>query len=131
MFLRFVGSEINEDSKTQKGIFNLAYELVESGLLNKSEDVYLKELLDWFGKNLPVPDKLNNSNFVTSLFLCWFKDSAIEMLDRVWDLKQILENHDILIFVIKSNDIGHIIFNDEFQALARPIKKEYNKIGRR
>ena len=132
MFLRFIGSEIDEDSGTEKGVFRLAYDLRDSGLLNKNEDVRLDELLDWFKTNLPVPKKFRSANNDSSLSLsiCWFKDSAREMLDMVWQLKHILENHDILVNVLKSEDIGHVIYNDDFQVLAKPNRKAYKKIRR-
>ena len=60
MYLRFIGTQIDEDSKTEKGIFSLAYELQNSALLNKGESGNLIELLDWFKDNLPIPDKFKN-----------------------------------------------------------------------
>jgi hypothetical protein len=133
MYLRFIGTEIHSGSGTEKGIFKLAYELEKSALLNKNEDVVLKELLAWFEDNLPKPKIFDNEfidDLYKSLFICWFKDSSTEMLSKIWDLKYLLENHDIMIEVIKSDNIGHIRYNDEFQAVARPDRKALSKIRR-
>jgi hypothetical protein len=133
MYLRFIGADIDSDSGTEKGIFTLAYELKESALLNKNEDVTLKELLTWFNDNLPKPKIFDNElqdDLYKSLFICWFKDSSIEMLSKIWELKYLLENHDLIIEVIKSENIGHIRYSDEFQAVARPDRKALSKIRR-
>jgi hypothetical protein len=83
MFVRFISKEINTSSNVEKGIFKLAYELTEEGLLSKDEVIYLTDLLAWFKENLPIPTNFGssiNGDDATSKGICWFRASSNTVL---------------------------------------------------
>ena len=56
--------------------------------------------------------------------LSWFKPEASEPIRRMWDLAEILKQHEIEIDVFKTNDPGIIIYEDGWQVVAKPRKGE-------
>lgn len=92
MFLRFEIEEKNKRLGTHIGIFTLAYELSRDQELEHYQRQKIQELLDYFEKELPVPNKF-------------------------WELKIILEDYGHLIKVTKSSFVGRIVYMDEYQVV--------------
>jgi hypothetical protein len=55
MFMRFVVTQIDEDSHQPQGVFAAAYDLLESDNLNSDVEKHLREVLFWFEENLHSP----------------------------------------------------------------------------
>jgi hypothetical protein len=53
--------------------------------------------------------------------ISWFKDTAHEHLARVRELVAILEHHGISVRMLKTNRVGYIVYEDEFQIVAEPF----------
>lgn len=127
MYLRFTTKVIDAGTGLEKGIFSILNDLYETNELHDYEQKTIKELVKWFNKNLPVPDKFSkkkNASHVAPRGVAWFKDNAFEMIEKMYELKIHLENHGIEVIVIKSKRIGYKIYEDEFQIIAEPFNKE-------
>ncbi|MBK9791883.1 MAG: hypothetical protein IPP60_01930 [Sphingobacteriales bacterium] len=131
MYLRFTTKNIDEETGLEKGIFSILNELYDSNELHDYEQKTIKEVVSWFNKNLPVPDKFSkkkNAAHVAPRGIAWFKDSATEMIEKMYELKNYLENHEVEVIVLKAKRIGYIIYEDEFQAIAEPFNKELKSL---
>lgn len=120
MFLRFVITQIDEDSHKPQGLFSAAYELLDSGDLTLHERNQLREILIWFNKNLPSPRRM-----VASRAIFWFKSSADECVKRMWELTHLLRYYGYLVDVEKYKVLGNIIYEDNFQVAAYPSKYDF------
>jgi hypothetical protein len=116
MYLRFTTLKMDEVSKRPQGIFIAAYGLLESGELSAAEWKRLREILDWYKANLPLPPK----TFEASRAIFWFRNSAAENIRRMWELVAILRAHDIPISVHKCRRLANISYYDELQVAAYP-----------
>ena len=124
MYLRFIGNEINPETGRHKGIFTLVSELRESNNLLPYEEELVKEFTHWFNTHLPVPDrftKKKNSYHRNVISTTWFKDSAREIMAKVWEVVHVLEAHSITVEVIRSEKPGYIVYEDEFQIVVEPF----------
>jgi hypothetical protein len=120
MYLRFVIIHIDEDSHQPQGVFIAAGDLLDSGDLNAEDHKDLREILDWFNSNLPVPRRPN----ITGRTTFWFKVSAQECIERMWALVHFLRRHDRLIEVHKCTHLYNIVYSDEFQVAAYPHRHD-------
>jgi len=66
MFLRFVTSDLDEESHQELGVFHAAGNLRDSGLLSEHDEETLQEIRDWFSDNLEKPARFMNAK-TTSL----------------------------------------------------------------
>ena len=114
MYLRFATIRIDGDSHKPQGVFKAAYVLLDSGELDRVEWKRLRELLDWFGENLPVPP----DEFDARRAVFWFKSTARENITRVWELVGILRMYGYHVTVYKCRRLGNVCFRDKFQIAA-------------
>ena len=120
MFIRFVCGEIDEDSHVAAGLFCAATEIWRFGYMPEYEHDALTELEGWFNVHLESPIKHLPRKFCYGQAICWFKSTAREHLARAWEMVAILERNDILIWTLKSDDIGRIYYEDEAQVFVAP-----------
>src|SRR5579864_1131836 len=97
MYLRFTTTLVDEDSHKPEGVFSAAYALLDSGDLDSDEWKLLREILNWFNENLPHPPK----KFSAGRAIFWFRSTAHESINRVWEMIHILRAHDRHIVVYK------------------------------
>ena len=119
MFLRFVITQIDEDSHKPQGLFVAAHELLDSGELPSAERHHLREVLIWFNKNLPSP----RYEFA-SRRIFWFKSSAHDCIKRMWELTHLLRYHGYLVEVEKCRELGNIVYEDNYQVAAYPSEND-------
>jgi len=124
MYLRFVVTQIDEDSHQPKGLFTTAYELLDSGDLSPEERTQLDDILIWFDKNLASPDVENSRNQVARRAIFWFKSEAEDSISRIWEMAHLLEYHGYLVEMQKCRKLGNIIYEDEYQVAAFPSKDD-------
>ena len=120
MFIRFVSGVMNEYSHVPAGLFNAAYELLWDGDLPEYEFVALEEVREWFNRYMASPFDYLNYNARYDRAICWFKSTAHEHLTRAWELVEILERNDILIWTIRSPRVGYVHYEDDVQVFAQP-----------
>jgi hypothetical protein len=131
VFIRFVGNEIDEDSRLSLGLFQAAYDLLEDGAITEYECAALNQLFKWFDENLKVPfDYRLRPRSKAERSFCWFRSTARAHLARAWEMVLILEARDIFITHVRCREVGHILYEDDVQVLAYPGVKLRKKLGR-
>ena len=120
MFLRFVTTRIDEDSRKPQGVFAAAYLLLDSGDLNPNEWQQVREILDRFEKYLPHPSKNFSAN--RAIFLFW--SNADESIKRIWELVHLLRLHGYHVEVYKCRRLANICYRDQFQVAAYPSEQD-------
>jgi len=116
MYLRFVSTVIDEDSKKPRGLFTEAYSLLDSGDLNADEWKQLRAELDWFNEHLPHPPE----KFKVGRAVFWFREDAVECISRIWDMVHLLRQHGHHITVQKCRHLRNRTYSDDFQVAAYP-----------
>jgi len=118
MYLRFVTTRIDKDSRKQQGVFAASYALLDSGELSRDEWKRLREIQIWFNANLTSPPK----SFNAGRAIFWFKSSAEENIRNIWELVHLLRQHGHFVEVHKCRRLGNILWQDKFQVAAFPSK---------
>lgn len=123
MYLRFAIGATDETSKVAAGVFAAAYGLRDSGKLSAHEYDCLKDLLEWFSKNLQTPTKFRRSRYPRGedKGIAWFKSSAKVHLAKIYEMIHILEANNLYVKTIKSTRPGYIVYEDEHQIVAEPF----------
>ena len=101
----------------------MAYELSRDQELEHYQRQKIQELLSYFEKKLPVPNKFSASKSKAAYRknnhgISWLKTDAVEMVSKFWELKIILEDYGHLIKVTKSDFVGRIVYKDSYQVVA-------------
>ena len=123
MFIRFATLNPDQDSRFKAGIFTAAYTLKYEGYLPRYEYELLVECLSWFDRFLKRPDRFSRSRRPNrkNRAICWFKSSAKEHIEKAREMIAILENHGVLILMLKTDRPGYVVYEDEFQIVAEPF----------
>lgn len=128
MYLRFVVSQLDEDSSRELGVFHAVGNLRDEGKLFDYEEEHHEEIRQWFNQNLEKPSRFTAAKppfyRKQNRAISWFKDSAHEHLSRIRDLVAILQNHGVLVRVLKTDRVGYVVYEDEFQIVAEPFSDE-------
>lgn len=74
----------------------------------------------WFNKHLRVPRDRRGGR-IDVCALCWFRPEAHEHIARARDLAWLLAEAGRPTAMIKTRHVGRIIYDDEFQVVARPV----------
>lgn len=120
MFIRFIRPRIDPDTKKNVGILVAAHTLRDDGDISVEQHRELRLHLEWFNKNLHIPpiyDDLKNRRA-----LSWFKASAEKPIQRMWQLKTILDQHGCHVDVLKTTNPGRVVYEDGWQVVAIPAR---------
>jgi hypothetical protein len=131
MYLRFTTRFINPYGEPETGIFMALKFLRDDYALTTEEHTnQLKELSDWFSKNLDKPTRFSKgtSKVNADISLSWFTDSAQEHIQKMQHLIKIAERYDLIIDRIASKNPGYIVFEDEYQISAVPFKTDRKRV---
>jgi hypothetical protein len=120
MYIRFVITQIDMDSHQSQGLFIAAQTLLASGDLSMEERKTLQEELVWFNQNLPSPDK----PYIRGRVIFWFRSSAKECIQRMWNVANILRVQGHLVEVQKCVRLYNVVYHDEWQVAAFPHKHD-------
>ena len=120
MFIRFFSGEIEQDSHVPAGLFCAASDLLSVDGLPEYECEAILDLRDWFNVHMRSPFDYLPHHVRYESAVCWFKSTAHEHLARAWELVEILERNDILIWTMKSQRVGYVHYEDSVQVFARP-----------
>ena len=124
MFVRFAIQQMNPDTGLDDGVFATAYLLHDSGELTKHEKQELSALLCWFGDHLDVPTRFNRTKSKgyyrrATKGVSWFKSTAKEQISNMRRLAEILREHGFNVTMIKTENPGYVIHEDENQVARR------------
>ena len=125
MFIRFVINNNDPDSGKRQGLFQAMSDLESAGKLLPYEQQLYDEIYDWFRHKLKKPRSLSKSSkpHAKNVAISWFKDSAKEHIDKMRSLVNILNSHDVVTDMIRSERPGYIVYEDEYQVAAEPFKE--------
>ena len=112
-YLRFAVGRINSNSRQQLGVFQAAYQLRDSCGHGSDVGRMLRPLFDWFNANLHAPD-------VTPRAIYWFKSDVTPCVSRIWEMIHILASHDTVVWMMRCEYPGRIVYRDDFQVAAVP-----------
>ena len=118
VFIRFVLSEVDEDSHRRTGVLVAAHRLRDSDELDEHERARLTRLLAWFNEHLRVPPPLSRPG--NHRALSWFKPNATKPVSRMWEVVHLLRAHGLLVDVLKTDDPGSVLYEDKWQVVAKP-----------
>jgi hypothetical protein len=128
MYLRFVVPEIHEASGRELGVFHAMRNLREQGKLSQHEEDEHDSIRDWFNANLERPTRFTASKpphyRKKSKAISWFKDTAHDHLGKVRSLVAILQNHGVSVQMLKTDRVGYVVYEDDFQIVAEPFAGE-------
>lgn len=77
----------------------------------------IADIFDFFNDNFPWPP-YSESKWSENV-ISWFKDSATDFINKMWDLKVILEQNDLNVRILKTEQPGIKLDEDEFQVVAQ------------
>jgi hypothetical protein len=101
MYLRFVVSEIDEDSNMELGVFHALGYLREEGKLSDFEEEQHELIRHWFNAHLEKPVRFTASKppfyRKKNKAISWFKDTAHEHLAQIRGLVAILKSHGVVV----------------------------------
>jgi hypothetical protein len=125
MYLRFVVSDIDKDSRRELGVFHAIRNLRDEEKLQAHEEETHDSIVQWFDEHLRRPTRFTASKppfyRKKNAAISWFKDTAHEHLARVRELVVILEHYGVSVRMPKANRVGYIVYEDEFQIVAQPF----------
>lgn len=121
-YIRFIVGRTDQDTHVEQGIFQAAALALEWGDIAGHDADELKTLQAWFGKNLNEPTSFGRDKL--RLGICWFKTDATEHIGRIWEMVRILERHGIWVQKITTDRPGYMIYEDEWQIVAEPFRKD-------
>lgn len=125
MYLRFQGPASILGTSSKLGIFQLAFELRDGNHLPDYAYRSLNHHLLWLAANLKSPTELERDESYRAI--SWFKDNAEEPLRHIWSMKAILEEFGYRIDIVKTRDPGVVIYEDDWQVVAKPRRKRPHK----
>ncbi len=126
MYLRFVHTAPVDGLDARQGFLAAAYVLSRSTGLDEWSHRELIGHLNWFENNLALPDRFNRSKSKGAWHretkgLSWFKPEAVDHIDRAFALVGLLTLNDIPIDTLRSNRIGYVVYEDDYQIVAEPF----------
>ena len=122
MFVRFVVGADGEHHRALTGIVTEARLLREAGRLSADEADQLEESYNWLNDHLPVPPFSTRSWPRDAV--AWFRDDAREAIARMWGLVALLEEHDCPVRLLRSQNRGRVLYQDDFQV----VVEEWNRL---
>ncbi len=128
-YLRFVVPDIHRDSGKELGVFHAVLRLRELGKLNVHEGELHDSTRLWFNEHLEKPTRFTASKpphyRKANKAISWFKDTATAHIAHIRDLVGILENHGIAVQMLKTDRVGYVVYENEFQIVAEPFGDSY------
>lgn len=118
MFKRFVVGHINKQSGVNQGILGVAYRISRERQAEGTSIVDLDTHLEWLMSSFPIPDVFDNPESVKGV--CWFKDTAVEIIAHVVAIIPYVEQSGFIVTELTSDLPGLVIYEDDFQIVAIP-----------
>jgi len=81
------------------------------------------EIYEWFREHLRRPRSFARSSkpHAKNVALSWFKDTAVEHIDKMHALVQILHAHGVIVDTLRTERAGYVVDEDEFQVVGEPF----------
>ncbi len=123
MFIRFVTVQLDADTDAPSGVFAAAYRLLRDETTPDYLRLEIRSTLDWFVKNLPIPDRFCRSRkpHREDNGICWFKTDAADSMTHVRYLVHLVSECDVVVRELTTDKPGYTIYEDESQLVAQPF----------
>lgn len=97
--------------------------LLEQKDISSADVEKLQQTFDWFNSNLPHPTRFSLSARPNrkAQALSWFKSTAIDHIAKMRDYTGVLNQHGLLIDVLKTARPGYVVYEDDYQVVAYPF----------
>ena len=107
-------------------MFQVAGGVRDNPLVAVADRDAIAGLLSWFSEHLKTPERFNRTRSKgyqrrRPRGIAWFRDSAVEHLARMHQLKTLLEANGCVVSVLTSARIGYVVYEDEHQVIAEPF----------
>jgi hypothetical protein len=115
-YIRFVVGTGRDDPYGLTGVITEARILRDQGELEPHECEWLDEVFEWFNASVPCPpfsQKQWSRDAVS-----WFKGVATGAIRTIWDLVALLREHKVPVRVLRTDQPGRILYEDDFQVVA-------------
>jgi hypothetical protein len=135
--LRYVGLEIDPDSRHEQGVFQIAAQVLRTDALAKEDRIRLISDLRWFSENLRTPRRFSHHRdgwrrsasgiwLRKPIALSWFKHDATVHLRRIARIIECLRRCDRTINTLQTRKPGYVTYEDQFQVVAVPFSAQEN-----
>lgn len=127
MFIRFATEFKNEYDEIETGVFQAAAYIRQRNIAVYDYDKkHITEIINWFNRYLNAPTRFSNAKRknAANVSLSWFKSTATLHLQKMYEMKEIIERYGIVVTVIKRKNAGYIVYEDEYQVSTIPHKKD-------
>ena len=121
-FIRFVSAEASEDSGALEGLFQAAYRMRETGAFPPHVVEELTKELGWFESHLSRPIVYRPRGVDKRRAICWFKETAVEHVQRAQRLAAILRRHGMEVRQLRTQTPGRLVHEDVQQVMAVPFR---------
>jgi hypothetical protein len=117
----------------RSGVFGLVNGLYKRGELTAEQAAFRRAGNDWYNANLGDPGRPAPEVYDKALHpqaLAWFRESAVEMIERAAGYLEILDSHGVAWEIVRSSDPGRILYADLHQVVAEPYPSHTNALSR-
>jgi hypothetical protein len=124
MFLRFIGTSIDERTGQPIGLMSVAYDLLHSAEVNIADESQLLSHLHWIEKEVPIPSRFarrRNAYHKETHGISWVRASATELVKHLYAIADIARRNDVPIEVVRSERPGYLVYEDVWQVVAEPF----------
>lgn len=130
MYLRFITEFENEWGERETGVFQALGHLIRSDDVFEYDRKRLKKIRAWFNAKLDRPSRFNKhaNKHKSNVAISWYKDTSKEHLKNMYNLIPIFENYGLQVDVIKKENPGYKVFEDEYQVVTIPHGKEKSEV---
>src|SRR5262245_32197019 len=109
-FVRLIVHQRVGGEPRRVGLFTAAYHLLEEDDLLPHDRETLVQLLAWFEAELTIPPR----GTIPARAIFWYADIG-PFSQRMWELAQLLENHDFSTELITTRFVGQVVYQDRHQ----------------
>ena len=120
-YLRFVIHETSPSSGLREGIFQAALRALRREQVAGASWDRLRSLLDWFNDHLAKPERFSRGPAGSGRGISWFKDSAKQYVQKMFEVREILREAGIQVDVITTRRPGYLLYEDDAQIVAEPF----------
>ena len=78
-------------------------------------DVEIREIIDFYNENLPVPRVLED--YESRRALSWFKELAVDFVQKMWRLAEILKEYGVQVNVVRARYPKLVLYSDDYQVV--------------
>ena len=118
-YIRFIVQSDHESQTQCTGVVTSLRMLAEKGRLPSYQVEYSQMIFQRINDGLPCPPFSANN---WSDCVCWFKDSAKDWISVFHEMVAILEDSDFRVAYLTTESPGNIVYEDEFQIVAKSSK---------